>query len=470
MSQYSVTVTRKLASYLTSYSYYKFTILTLPHTITRFHSITAMATITTPKIAIIGAGPVGLTLAAILHHNDIKSTIFERDSSAVVRAQGGTLDIHADAGQRALIAAGLLDNFKKVAREEGEAMKLVRGDGTVVHDENVQGPSGPPRGDRNGEPRGRPEIDRRDLKDLLIAALPSEYIRWGKGIASIEPVRGTSQWTLNFIGSDGKDSESGPYDLVLGADGAWSRVRPLLTDVRPLYSGVISLDVWISAEQLKNRPDIVKFIGKGTCLIISEGRSMAFQRHSDGSARVYVDIQTSKTVGAEVPSSKELLKFTEEESKALEDGEVDWTDEKIRKRLLDTHYSDWAREPINVALAMTEQPVLRPLYMLPVGHKWDGCPGVSLLGDAAHVMTPFAGVGVNVGMMDALELAEGIIGYVNGDKKGADELERVVRKYEEGMFARSSREAGFTEMMMGISHREGGAEKLKEVVTGGPLE
>ncbi|KAI1089450.1 FAD/NAD(P)-binding domain-containing protein [Rostrohypoxylon terebratum] len=432
-----------------------------------------MAAVTAPKIAIIGAGPVGLTLAAILHHNGIKSTIFERDSSAIVRAQGGTLDIHADAGQRALIAAGLLDNFKKIAREEGEAMKLVRGDGTVVHDENVQGRPAPPEGrggPGEGEPRGRPEIDRRDLKDLLIAALPSEYIRWGKGIASINPVQGTPQWTLNFIGGNGDDSESGPYDLILGADGAWSRVRPLLTDVRPLYSGVISLDVWITAEQLKSKPEIAKFIGKGTCLIISEGRSMAFQRHSDGSARVYVDIQTHKKVGEEVPSSKELLKLTDEEVKALGDGDVDWTDEKVRKRLLDTHYSDWAREPIEVAMAMTEQPVLRPLYMLPVGHKWDGRPGVTLLGDAAHVMTPFAGVGVNVGMMDALELAEGIIGYVKGDKQGADELEKVVKTYEEGMYKRSSREAGFTEMMMGISHREGGAEKLKDIVTGGSLE
>ncbi|KAI1204153.1 FAD/NAD(P)-binding domain-containing protein [Annulohypoxylon truncatum] len=454
-----------------------------------------MATTTnTPKIAIIGAGPVGLTLAAILHRNGIRSTVFERETSAAVRAQGGTLDIHADAGQRALVAAGLLGEFRKRAREEGEAMRLLRGDGTVVLDEDVeQVPSsqkekrgggkeekgGKGEGEKEGEEeaRGRPEIDRRDLKDLLIAALPRGYVRWGKGVKSITAVPGTAQWMLDFIGEDNEndhdDDESGPYDLVLGADGAWSRVRPLLTDVRPLYSGIISLDIWISAEQLKNRPDIANFIGKGTCMIISEGRSMALQRHSDGSARAYVDVQTHKHVGGEVPSAKELLKFSEEESEKLGEergGEVDWTDEKTRKRFLDTHFGDWAQEPIDVATAMTERPTLRPLYMLPVGHRWEGRPGVSLLGDAAHLMTPFAGAGVNVGMVDALELAEGIVGYVNGGEKGADELARVLRRYEEGMFERSSRDAAFTAQMMVISHEDGGAERLRDIVTGGGLD
>ncbi|KAI1452408.1 FAD/NAD(P)-binding domain-containing protein [Annulohypoxylon moriforme] len=427
------------------------------------------STTATPKIAIIGAGPVGLSLAAILHHNGINASIFERESSATVRAQGGTLDIHADAGQRALIAAGLLDKFRKLAREEGEAMKLMKGNGTVIHDENEEQKGGEEgekgHGDEGeGEARGRPEIDRRDLKDLLIAALPEGYIRWGKGVASIKPVPGTAQWTLEFIGGSGNDDESGPYDLVLGADGAWSRVRPLLTDVKPLYSGITTLDVWISAEGLKKRPDIANFIGKGTCLISSEGRSMGLQRHSDGSARTYVFVQTNKDVGGEVPTAKALLKFTEEESKEI--GEVNWADEKIRKRFLDTHFGDWAKESIDLVLAMTEQPTLRPLFMLPVGHKWEGRPGVTLLGDAAHVMTPFAGVGVNVGMTDALELAEGIIGYVKGNEKGTDELTKVLRKYEEGMFERSSRDAAFTEMMMHYHHEDGGVEKIRDVVMG----
>ncbi|KAI0884080.1 uncharacterized protein GGS22DRAFT_164823 [Annulohypoxylon maeteangense] len=267
---------------------------------------------------------------------------------------------------------------------------------------------------------------------------------------------------LDFIGGRNDDDESGPYDLVLGADGAWSRVRNLLTDVKPLYSGITSLDVWISAQGLEKRPDVAAFIGKGTCLIASEGRSMALQRHSDGSARVYVFVQTNKEIGGEVPSAKALLRLTEE----VEDGEVDWADEKMKRRFLDAHFGGWTREPIDVVMAMTEQPILRPLYMLPVGHKWESRPGVSLLGDAAHLMTPFAGAGVNVGMMDALELAEGIVGYVNGNEKGADKLAWMLRKYEEGMFERSSKDAASTEKMMVTTHEDGGMERIRDIVTG----
>ncbi|KAI2465121.1 FAD/NAD(P)-binding domain-containing protein [Annulohypoxylon bovei var. microspora] len=421
---------------------------------------------TTPKIAIVGAGPVGLTLAAILHRNGVRSTVFERESSAAVRAQGGTLDIHAGSGQRALTAAGLLAKFRKLARVEGETIRLVKGDGTVLFDQNGKQREKKGKEEEAGEEegRGRPEIDRHDLKNMLIEALPKEYIRWNKGIASIAPVPGTSQWTLSFIDRD-DDDESGPYDLVLGADGAWSRVRPRLTDVKPLYSGIMSLDVWISAGALDSRSDVGSFIGRGTCLAMSEGRSMVLQRHSDGTARVYMCVRTSKDLGAEVPSTKALLHLTEEESKEI--GEVDWTDEKTRKRFLDTHFADWSRESVDAALAMTDLPTLRPFYMLPIGHRWESRPGVSLLGDAAHLMTPFAGAGVNVGMTDAFELAEGILGYVNGEKKGADGLAKVLRTYEEGMFERSSKDAALTKKRMVMYHEPGGAEMFRDLMTGG---
>jgi 2-polyprenyl-6-methoxyphenol hydroxylase-like FAD-dependent oxidoreductase len=50
-----------------------------------------------------------------------------------------------------------------------------------------------------------------------------------------------------------------------------------------------------------------------------------------------------------------------------------------------------------------------PLFMLPIEHTWISRPRVTLIGDAAHLMTPFAGEGVSVTMLDALGLAESII-------------------------------------------------------------
>ncbi|KAI1463398.1 FAD/NAD(P)-binding domain-containing protein [Daldinia caldariorum] len=444
-----------------------------------------------PNIAIIGAGPVGLMLAAILHRNGIQAKIFERETSATVRAQGGTLDIHAETGQRALAAAGLLPAFKKISRPEGEATRVVKKDGTVLLDENEQ-ERDPRVGDGEEEEqeegggeeggRGRPEIDRTDLKDLLIAALPQDMIRWGKGISSVTPVPGTQQWKLEFIGSDSTttssadDSESGPYDLVLGADGAWSRVRPLLTDAKPLYSGVSALDVWISPAQLAQRPDVAAFIGRGSCMLLSEDRFLSLQRHGDGSARAYAMVRTSREVCGAVPGAETLLGLDRDGGEGDDNDDdaavVDWTDAKTRERFLDRYFGDYAREARDAVLAMTQQPTLRPLYMLPVGHRWEPRPGVTLLGDAAHVMTPFAGVGVNVGMMDALELAEGIVAYVKrlgeGEGEGGKgDLAEMLRDYENGMFERSRKDAALTARMLEIEFGEGGPEKVVEIMSGG---
>ncbi|XXG99643.1 hypothetical protein Hte_005984 [Hypoxylon texense] len=465
------------------------------------------------KIAIIGAGPAGLTLAAILHRHGIKSTIFERDSSATVRAQGGTLDIHAESGQRAIVAAGLMAEFKKFARPEGDVARIIKKDGTVVLDENEQRHEHPPRGssgEQQQQPReakrgeeendeeeipGRPEIDRPDLKNLLLNSLPEGTVRWGKGVKAVLPVEGTEQWTLTFLDSSSSsdpDPESGPYDLVLGADGAWSRVRPVLTDVRPRYAGVSALDVWMSAEELARRPDVAAFVGGGSAYLCAAGRFVSVQRHGDGGARAYACVRTtaSSTTTDVPPSDAALLGLTTATTTTTDDDgegeeiDVDWTDERTRRLFLDRHLGDFAPAVRDVLLAMAERPSLRHLYALPVGHRWGPRAGVTLLGDAAHVMTPFAGVGVNVGMTDAAELAGGIVGYVakEGRRKegssrkegggeeeggdGGDGLAEVLRAYEEGMWERSSRDAAFTAKMLEVEFREDGCESIARIMSG----
>ena len=77
---------------------------------------------TNPKIAIIGAGPSGLTLANLLQQYNILFTVYEFETGANERNQGGTLDLHAESGQLALREAGLYEEFKKYARPEGDAL------------------------------------------------------------------------------------------------------------------------------------------------------------------------------------------------------------------------------------------------------------------------------------------------------------------------------------------------------------
>lgn len=87
----------------------------------------------------------------------------------------------------------------------------------------------------------------------------------------------------------------------------------------------------------------------------------------------------------------------------------------------------------------------RPLFALPVPHTWEHSPSVTLLGDAAHLMPPL-GVGVNLAMLDASELALALV--------RSSTVDDAVRSYEKSMLPRS------TEIAQML---EGGAESLLAV-------
>ncbi|KAI1425238.1 hypothetical protein F5Y12DRAFT_714447 [Xylaria sp. FL1777] len=418
----------------------------------------------TPRIAIIGAGPGGLMLASILHHNNIPCIIYERDSSALARSQGGSLDIHQYSGQQALNAAGLLDKFRAVMRLGGDAIKIMHKDGTILFEDSGEGDKESPdvpENQQNGEVtgkfvKGRPEIDRPALKDLLIASLPANTIQWGRKVTSVVPVPDSKQWSIEL--DDG--SRPTPFDLVVGADGAWSRSRALLTDQQPLYSGVTALDVGLRKVDVV-APDVSAFVGLGNCFLWAKNRALLFQRNGQGDeadARCYASVKTdSKTP----PSAKALL--GEEDDGA----DVDWADAGVRERFIEGYFGDWFAEAKRIFLTMTDKPVLRPLYMLPVGLTWESRPGVTLVGDAAHLMTPFAGVGVNVALVDALELAEGIIHCVKTGSTDGDALAVMLQQYEKGMFARSAKETAKTEKAMHLQFQEDGAERMIKLISGG---
>lgn len=363
-----------------------------------------------PRIAIIGAGPGGLTLACILARHSIIPTVFERDPSADYRPQGGTLDLHTNSGQQALRDAGLWDEFLKHARYEAQVMKIMVKSGNILFQDGPGDSEGEP-GEDNGE-ETRPEIDRTALRNILLNSFGTNNVNWSHTLTSVEPAA-NNKFDLHFKG--GK-VETG-FDLVVGADGAWSRVRPSITTVTPSYSGVSTVEFNI-ADPTDSRYDAVnEFVGKGSAFTFSDQKSLTAQRLGTNGIRIYAGFGMD-----EVKSDWLSTHF-------------DVNDPAGTKEKVLSYYSDWSplhQEVIHLA-DEDDSLLLRPLYVLPVDHTWEARPGLTLLGDAAHLMTPYAGEGVNITMWDSLELAKKIVeGIKSGDLNGA------VREYELDMFKRGS--------------------------------
>ena len=175
----------------------------------------------------IGGGISGLICARILQNNGHDVVVFEREPSRQSRpgATSGNLDMHEESGQWALKQAGLFDQFRALILEGGQDFRVVDNKGKVHWEE--EGPSGD---------AGRPEIHRPALRNLLLDALHPGTVNWGHQLVAINS-QGPHSHSLRFA-----DGTSINADLVVGADGARSQVRPLVTDVKASYCGAGHFD------------------------------------------------------------------------------------------------------------------------------------------------------------------------------------------------------------------------------------
>ncbi|DBA04208.1 TPA: hypothetical protein N0F65_004316 [Lagenidium giganteum] len=398
---------------------------------------TASSTQVPPRIAVVGGGPVGLTFASILqkHQRDLckqqLSTeaplftlqVFEADQDPHSRRQGGSLDLRQESGLQALQAAGLLDAFHALARPEGQDLVMLDKNGTVLYRETAAD---------DQSDAYHPEIDRPQLTQLLRDSLDANTIQWGHKLVRVVPGRTPSEpHVLEF-----QNGRTAVADLVVGADGAWSRVRPLVSPHQPAYSGVIFMECAIAGFD-RRFPASAKLVGNGTLYSFSQGNNLYAQRNADGVMRVCVALR----VDADWHRNSRV---------ALADNDA----ERVQL-LLDEHFPDWCPELCELLktaavpadndtdAASSMDLWIRPIYALPIGHSWSHKRGITLLGDAAHLMSPCAGEGVNTGMADALELADHLKGFLAAkvDDATVVDLESSVTAFEIAMFERAGKAA-----------------------------
>jgi 2-polyprenyl-6-methoxyphenol hydroxylase-like FAD-dependent oxidoreductase len=346
---------------------------------------------TTP-VTIVGAGLGGLTLARVLHVHGIPATIYEAEPSPQARTQGGQLDIHEHNGQPALRAAGLFEQFQAIIRVGGQASRVLDKDATVLLDEPDDGTG------------GRPEVLRGELRQVLLDSLPAGTVRWGQRIASAR-ASATGTRKLTFI--DGSTVTTG---LLVGADGAWSKVRTLLSDAQPEYVGTSFVETYLY-DASERHPAAAQAVGGGSMAALAPGQGIQAHREANDVLHTYVALRRPAQWFAG----------------------IDFTDAAAATAAVAAEFFGWAPALTELITDGETPPVLRMLHTLPVDHRWDRVPGVTLLGDAAHLMPP-SGEGANLAMFDGAELGAAIAAHPS-------DLEAALAAYEEPMFARSSAEA-----------------------------
>jgi len=339
-----------------------------------------------PRIAVIGGGPGGLTLARLLHVQGIDATVFESDAGPEARIQGGSLDLHTDSGLAALEVAGLMTAFARVARPEDQGVRLYDRSGVRVFD------------DGEDAHEGRPEIDRGQLRALLLGALPLECIQWDARIQKIEPLV-DERFRLHT-----RQGAAGDFDLVVGAEGVWSKTRALLTDIAPVYTGVSFIGMQVMDVD-RDHSDLAALVGRGKIFALADSKALIAQRNSGGKLHVYVALWTPETGPAG----------------------FDPGDPRAARASLIAQLDGWAPQLLAFIHAAADITTARPIHAFEPPLRWQHRPGVTLLGDAAHVMSPFAGEGVNNAMLDALHLARAIV---------SDDWRAGIRAYEAEMFER----------------------------------
>lgn len=376
------------------------------------------------QIAIVGGGPGGLTLARLLQLKGANVKVYERDFNKDARVIGSPLDMHPDSGMAALRKAGLVESFTKNFRIGADKKVIVNEHAEVFFDDHGAQPNeDPDSGSFN------PEIDRGPLRAILLESLQPETVVWDSHFISMEAQN--EAWLLHF-----KNGTSAYADLVIAADGANSKIRPYVTGIKAFYSGFTMVEININ-DAAKATPHIYSLLNGGKIMAFGNGKCILGGQKADGNLGFYAS-------------------FKPDENWVANSG-LDFSDKAQLLQWFKTEYADWSTIWYELLEHAVTPIIPRPIYCMPLGQTWDALPNVTMLGDAAHVMPPFAGEGANMAMLDAFELSECLV-----DGQYAT-LQQAISAYEVNMRKRASASAQRSLENGARMHSEGALGKMLSI-------
>ena len=350
-------------------------------------------------IAIVGGGPGGLTLARLLqlHGADIK--VYERDAHKDARAKGATLDLHYESGLKALREAGLIDAFRANYRPGADRMRITDKYANIAFEDAF---------DSSGKGEyERPEIDRGPLQNILLDSLKPGTVVWDSHIIGLNKL--ADAWQLEF-----KNGTTATADIVVAADGANSKIRPYITPIRPFYAGVTVVEGAVYNSAVAT-PKIHELLNGGKIFALNDEKTLVVSSKGDGSLVFYTGCKTDENW--------------------VRNCGIDFTDKAQVLAWFKTEFAGWDSIWLELFENASDSFIPRPQYCMPLDQTWEAQPNITMLGDAAHLMPPFAGEGVNMAMLDSLELSQHLTNETYPD------LQTAIAAYEKQMLARASETA-----------------------------